>query len=398
MFGFHVEREWAGGKRPGLAAHLKAARAFSEKELPGRPFAFQVFVAGPRQMKFTVDIEEARELREALQQLRATGLPAWGVAHGTYMDMPWDATKPNHKWTLKWIRLELRRAALAGLAGLVVHLHTTPPQQVLQVLPDLLLSIRGAPDPGGAGNRLHPERGSFLLDVLTPGDPDCERHPGPPDAILGGARAEIGALKFWSCHIRNEVSLRPLPSGAPPAQPDCARVYLEVPAVLPKNSHYETPDKLAVLFRGIRKRVDPFLLYFGLCIDTAHIWASGADIASFEAASAWLDQLERAHGVIPPHAIIFHLNDNYNGRGSGKDEHAPLFMGAIWGSYADRRESSGLAAFLDYARRHNVPTILERKAHKPRAGVNPEGSASATPLTTTAALKSDLAMLAALGC
>jgi endonuclease IV len=394
MFGFHVRRDWAQGKRPGLANHVKEARAFFERELSTvgdetRTFAFQVFVAGPRQMKFTADLEEANALRTCLQQLRDNGRPTWGVAHGTFMDAPWSPDKPSHKWTLKWIRIELRRAASAGLAGLVVHLHTAPVSTVVKVLPHLLLSV--AAPPGERSNH-------FTFDIPEASDPVVEPAQTTKafsiavDSIRGAGEE----LKFWSCHIRNEVSLRALPTGAPAAQPDCVRLYLEVPAVLPANSLYETPAKLAVLFRAIRREVDPFLLYFGLCIDTAHIWASGADIASFEAASAWLDELEKYHDVIPPHAIIFHLNDNCHNCGTGRDAHAPLFKGTIWGDYADRQEKSGLAAFLNYARTHHVPTILERGKHDPRKVVPPveEGG---DVLSETAALRNDLSVIAAMG-
>ena len=85
-----------------------------------------------------------------------------------------------------------------------------------------------------------------------------------------------------------------------------------------------------------------------------HIWACGADIASFGDAQAWLSELEAVHDVIPPNVIMFHLNDNRNACGSGVDEHDPLLRGAIWGDYLH----------LDYARRFGIPTILERKGQK----------------------------------
>ena len=59
----------------------------------------------------------------------------------------------------------------------------------------------------------------------------------------------------------------------------------------PERSHYETPQKLAAFFRKVRE-VDPELQEFGLCIDTAHLWSCGVDIASREDARAWLDELE----------------------------------------------------------------------------------------------------------
>lgn len=372
MFGFHVSREWASGSRPPIAAHVEAAESIfygHASEDVAQGFAFQVFIAGPRNQKFTVDVEEARGLKAYIQSRNARGRMVWGVAHGAYQDVPWNSEKANIKWIRKWIRLELRRAAAAGLAGLVIHLHTTPPDVVVDVLPELVPGIAT-----GDPKRL------FTLD----GELDT----GVPFELSPESQDEVKDIKFWTCFMQSEASVRPKRGDD---LPDCVRLYLEVPAVLPKNSHYETPAKLRVLFEGIRKWVDPHLQYFGLCIDTAHIWASGADIASFEDASAWLAELEALHWLIPPRAIIFHLNDNVHPLGSGKDEHDCLLMGAIWGKYHLCPEKSGLAAFLDYSRRHSIPTILERKARKAGSEHYPE------TLTSRGAIDADLSSLKLLG-
>ena len=138
------------------------------------------------------------------------------------------------------------------------------------------------------------------------------------------------------------------------------RIYLEHVASLPKNSHYETPAKIADLFRGIKK-FDPTLRKVGFCIDTSHIWACGVDIGSYEKAEQWLNDLEAISDVLPPEKIMIHLNDNRFDLGSGKDEHAALLDGAIWSKYRDSPEKSGLAAFIDYAMRNDTIVILERK-------------------------------------
>ena len=137
------------------------------------------------------------------------------------------------------------------------------------------------------------------------------------------------------------------------------RLYLETPAVKPENSYYETPEKLAILFREIR-RIDPDLCKFGLCVDTAHLWACGVNLQSFEDGMAWINGLEAAADVIPPQRLIYHLNDNQKKRGSGADQHSRLFQGAIWSRYADRPRQSGLAAFTDYINQNNLVAILER--------------------------------------
>ena len=67
-------------------------------------------------------------------------------------------------------------------------------------------------------------------------------------------------------------------------------------------------------------------------------------------------------GEIPPDRVLIHLNDSFSGLGSGADRHAPLCQGEIWGAYAEGDlRLSGLAAFVDYAVRWDVPVICERK-------------------------------------
>ncbi len=136
-------------------------------------------------------------------------------------------------------------------------------------------------------------------------------------------------------------------------------IYLETPHIKPPNSHYDSPEGLAVLFRAVRE-LDPELCRFALCIDTAHIWSCGADIQSFEAAEGWLDRLERVSDVIPPDRVAFHLNDSYDKQGSGVDHHAPLLQGELWGRYRECPQESGLAAFISYMNRHRSLVILER--------------------------------------
>ena len=145
-----------------------------------------------------------------------------------------------------------------------------------------------------------------------------------------------------------------------PDAPD-VRLYLETPAVRPAESYYETPKKLAALFAAIRATLDPNLDYFGLCIDSAHLWTCGIDLQSYAAADAWLHGLEAVADAIPHAAVMIHLNDSERPRGVGPDTHAGLAAGKIWEGHRDDLAGSGLAAFTDYAQRHDTPVILERK-------------------------------------
>lgn len=300
MFGPHVGRKWAEGKRPSITQHIREARCHA-RSCGFDARAFQIFIAGPQTLNMVVKDGEAEELRQYIEEENI-----FVVAHGTYQDVPWSES-PRVAYMRKFIRKEVAAASKIGIAGIVVHLGVPDVDRVIEALPWLI--------PGAEG-----------FDKIR--DPSSE--------------------------IRVDT-----------------RLYLEVPHVKPVNSHYETAKKLGKLFKAIRKSVDPGLRYFGLCIDTAHIWASGADISSYDKAAAWLEDLESLHRVIPPKALLFHLNDNVNALGSGVDQHATLLQGEIWGAYAQCPQKSGLAAFVDFAVRHDVPTILERsnsKAEPPAKG------------------------------
>jgi endonuclease IV len=143
-----------------------------------------------------------------------------------------------------------------------------------------------------------------------------------------------------------------------PAAPN-VRIYLETPAVKSSESYYETPEKIAALFSEIRRAHGDDR--FGLCIDTAHLWVSDIDLASYDAADEWLAQLNAHSDVIPHDSIMIHLNDSLRERGSGPDAHAGLAMGRIWESFKGRIKMSGIAAFINYAQRYDVPVVLERK-------------------------------------
>lgn len=138
------------------------------------------------------------------------------------------------------------------------------------------------------------------------------------------------------------------------------RIYLETPAVVPKETYYETPEKLAALFTAIRE-LDPDLTHFGLCVDSAHLWTCGIDLQEYKSAERWFTGLEAVADIIPHHCVMLHFNDSLRPRGVGPDEHAGLGCGKIWEDFKDRIGDSGIAAIVDYAKRHGTPTVLERK-------------------------------------
>ena len=97
-------------------------------------------------------------------------------------------------------------------------------------------------------------------------------------------------------------------------------------------------------------RVPPALRHrTGYGLDTCHLFASGHDIASSEAAFvAVLDDFERILGERP---AFFHLNDSQHAFGSNKDRHALIGDGEI-----------GIEPFrwlLTDARSEGIPLVLE---------------------------------------
>lgn len=193
------------------------------------------------------------------------------------------------------------------------------------------------------------------------GDPDAARQIREEAAIC--ARAGIEGLvvhlpKLLPEDVVTYAARLVAPEG------DGVRILLETPAVKPTESYYETPEKLAALFQALRDKVDPRLERFGVCVDTAHLWTCGVDLAGYSAAEGWFARLDDLSPLLPPAAVALHLNDSAHPRGVGPDTHAPLAQGFLWKAYRDRLQDSGLAAVLDYAQRHDVPTILERGTHE----------------------------------
>lgn len=237
------------------------------------------------------------------------------VAHSTYTATPWAMGNAE---CIAYVAHELRVCARAGIRGLVVHLTKSTPA----VAAESVQAIRHAYAAGAAG--------------------------------AGAASATT-----------NDV----IPT-----------LFLETPAITAAGNHYNTPEKLGVLFALISSApASPGAPPVGLCVDTAHLWTSGIDLRSRDAAAAWIAGLRNmaaAHDAAAAHAvdaraspeaaaapaklqIMYHLNDSKNPLGVGPDSHEALGAGHIWRGLAPRE--SGLAAFVADADRHGSVAILERK-------------------------------------
>ncbi len=103
-------------------------------------------------------------------------------------------------------------------------------------------------------------------------------------------------------------------------------------------------EELAVMLRGLRRPER-----FGVCLDTAHLFAGGYDIRSEAGLRAVLREFQRVVGL--EHVRAFHLNDSKTGLGSRVDRHEHIGRGEI-----------GLAPFralVNDRRFRGLPLILE---------------------------------------
>jgi deoxyribonuclease-4 len=87
----------------------------------------------------------------------------------------------------------------------------------------------------------------------------------------------------------------------------------------------------------------------GVCLDTAHLWGAGFDIATSAGAAATLDAADRAFGLrrVP----VIHVNDTPKALGSHLDNHARIGEGVI--------PVEGLGAFLRDPRLDGAAMLLE---------------------------------------
>lgn len=87
----------------------------------------------------------------------------------------------------------------------------------------------------------------------------------------------------------------------------------------------------------------------GICLDTAHMWGAGYDLASPAAARRLLGEFDRLVGA--GRLQLVHLNDSPLERGSLRDRHEHLGQGNI--------RLAGLRAFAGDRRLKKVPLIME---------------------------------------
>lgn len=87
----------------------------------------------------------------------------------------------------------------------------------------------------------------------------------------------------------------------------------------------------------------------GFCLDTAHAWSAGHDLADPDTIDAFVDRFDRRIGL--ERLALIHLNDSNAERGSRLDRHEHIGAGRIG--------ERGLAHLLRHSRLAGVPWILE---------------------------------------
>lgn len=133
-------------------------------------------------------------------------------------------------------------------------------------------------------------------------------------------------------------------------------LLLEMVASKARDTTYETPEKLDKLVDLIYKTCGDDSSWFGLCVDTSHIWCAGQMIKTYEQLHDWLSRLKHKKML-----KLFHLNGCQLARGNGKDGHAIPFESKdqIWSDVDINK--SGVIAVVEFAVKHDVPMILEVK-------------------------------------
>lgn len=236
---------------------------------------------------------------EAADLASIDGPPLRLLSHCSYLAAPWQ----GKAFPAALIRAERRVAAVAGCEGVVVHLGRPEPGVVCRILPELL-----ATRPSRIARGFEPD-GDLPRILLEP-----------------------------SGHLREASSC------------------------------YHAPSHLEELLRRIREGPDPSLSQTGLCVDTAHLWSNGVDISGRDAAGAWTSAFSEAldthavgdRGGWDPTCLALHLNDSGDELGGGRDRHARLCGGSIWGGRRESLGRSGLIPFLQLAQDRGSVTILER--------------------------------------
>ncbi len=108
-------------------------------------------------------------------------------------------------------------------------------------------------------------------------------------------------------------------------------------------------EELEAIFEAVAARGVP-AERVGLCLDTAHLWGAGHDVATTDGVDALVDELAARIGL--ERLVMVHLNDSKAGRGSRLDRHEHLGAGEMGAG-------AGLARLLTHPALAHVAYFLE---------------------------------------
>lgn len=130
--------------------------------------------------------------------------------------------------------------------------------------------------------------------------------------------------------------------------PKDVKIMLETPATKPSNALYNTPEQLCAVYNLTHKNN----INTGICVDTCHIFATGQHIDELNIMKDFFETLIKC---VPPKDILIHLNDSAENVGSGRDRHASVGNGLIWG-----KDKTSLKWLLEFIKKYKISTVLER--------------------------------------
>jgi endonuclease IV len=169
--------------------------------------------------------------------------------------------------------------------------------------------------------------------------------------LLACKNAKIHGFVFHLYRAPPDIVLKRLCELCPPKE---VCIYLEIPAVTPDKAIYHTPKQLYDLYRIVSEKIPNV----GICVDTAHLYASGVNVGDADLMHIWFTELL---SLIPPDRILIHLNDSRSTLGSGKDHHASI---GIDESHIWKTRKDSLNIILNFINRYNILTIFERNDNK----------------------------------
>lgn len=113
-------------------------------------------------------------------------------------------------------------------------------------------------------------------------------------------------------------------------------------------------EQIATIIKGVKENK-----YFGLCLDTAHAYGAGYDIAAKKGLDETLKKIDELVGI--DRLFLIHANDSKAPLGSRVDRHEDIGMGKIG--------KKGFALIVNHPALRKLPFILETPKKRPNEDI-----------------------------